>query len=212
MIRYQAADSFFAHAARTRHARNLQRRIGRGDVGIEPARRARHCIDGNRGVGRQAVALAVFLGQLPDACEVRRAVLQLRIVGAKVGAARRRSIVAVACRRWPGLKVFRPREFLSDEFGTDDDSAARHQAPAGLAREQRPANRDQQQGEDTAGQQRQHQHAQDGRPNLLTELCLRGRREHPGYRTFRRFVGFAHKGGSTRIQYFNTSGNELKKS
>ena len=81
-----AADGFFTRAARTRHTRNLQCRIGGGYVGIESARGARHGIDGNRGVGRQAVELAVFVGQLCDAGEVRSAILQPRIVGAKVGA------------------------------------------------------------------------------------------------------------------------------
>jgi hypothetical protein len=62
VIGNQAADSRFTHTARTRYMPNLQRRVCRSYIGIEPARRARHGIDGDLGIGRQAVELAIFLG------------------------------------------------------------------------------------------------------------------------------------------------------
>ena len=69
MIRDQAADHFFTQGSGTCHARNLQRRVGRGDVRVQPAAGAGHGINENRKVARQPVALAVFLGQLPDTSE-----------------------------------------------------------------------------------------------------------------------------------------------
>jgi hypothetical protein len=60
---HKPAYHIFAELASTRHPPYLQGRVLRADVRVQAASRSRHSVNWNLRVGRQAIALAVFLGQ-----------------------------------------------------------------------------------------------------------------------------------------------------
>ena len=82
MTCHQALNGVFVETTHSCDTRNLQLRVLRTDVRVEPAALACNRVDGDGGIRRQSIAFAVIFRQPPDVLD------ELAVGGAEIRAAR----------------------------------------------------------------------------------------------------------------------------
>ena len=175
VLRDQLADAIFRHLPRLRHARHLEQRRLRRDIGIEAAARGGDEIDGDGAPGIFGLQLVdVFLDpvvqRLAGRAEVGAAGIG-GIIGRRhglggIGRVRRRG------RRGPAMEIFVVLEFLPDQGGADHLAVLLDQAALRLLRKDHAGNRGHRERIGKAGDGGQQEQQDDGGANFVEAWCV----------------------------------------